>query len=543
MHLDKPHRHGETLQRDDSFDRLTASRFDVVVVGGGINGAVAALSLSAHGLKVGIVEADDFASGTSQESSNMIWGGFKYLESYDIGLVAGLCRSRNRLAAAYPTQILETRFMAVLEQGATFAPWFAALGANAYWGLGRFHTARPRHRNRSTIHRLEPAVATNGIRGGIEYSDYLLADNDSRFVSEMIIGAEKHGAVVANYAKLESAEFAAGTWKLMIRDQVTDSVLESTAQVLVNTAGPEVPVLGSLTGTTTANRLVFSKGVHLTVPQVTDSGRILAFFDDAERLFYILPMGHRSVIGTTDTSVDDPDVAVSDADRAFLLDQVNQRLDLETPLDTADVISERCGVRALVVPPGGSAKRRDWTELSRRHAVEADKRRRVVSVLGGKLSDCLNVGAEVVEAVSDCGLQPMPPVARWFGEASKGERVLALDRAARLDIDREVAALIWRRHGTRMDEVLDLVRGDEDLAQPMSILDPLSKAEVLVMGRHERIVRPGDLLRRRTMLSMLHRHGTVAADSGVRTAVQLLLGIDGLKTMDKESGLVDGAYP
>jgi len=66
---------------------------------------------------------------------------------------------------------------------------------------------------------------------------------------------------------------------------------------------------------------------------------------------------------------------------------------------------------------------------------------------------------------------------------------------------------------------------------------------VLVMGRHERIVRPGDLLRRRTMLSMLHRHGTVAADSGVRTAVQLLLGIDGLKTMDKESGLVDGAYP
>ncbi|MDP6078387.1 MAG: FAD-dependent oxidoreductase, partial [Acidimicrobiales bacterium] len=304
--MDKPHRHGETLQRDDSFDRLTASRFDVVVVGGGINGAVAALSLSAHGLKVGIVEADDFASGTSQESSNMIWGGFKYLESYDIGLVAGLCRSRNRLAAAYPTQILETRFMAVLEQGATFAPWFAALGANAYWGLGRFHTARPRHRNRSTIHRLEPAVATNGIRGGIEYSDYLLADNDSRFVSEMIIGAEKHGAVVANYAKLESAEFAAGTWKLMIRDQVTDSVLESTAQVLVNTAGPEVPVLGSLTGTTTANRLVFSKGVHLTVPQVTDSGRILAFFDDAERLFYILPMGHRSVIGTTDTSVDDP---------------------------------------------------------------------------------------------------------------------------------------------------------------------------------------------------------------------------------------------
>lgn len=539
MHLDEPHRHGEPLSRDGSLERLSSTRFDVIVVGGGINGAVSALSLSAHGLKVGLVEADDFASGTSQESSNMIWGGFKYLESYDIRLVAGLCRSRNRLAAAYPTRILETRFMAVLEQGAPFAPWFAALGANAYWGLGRLNTARPRHRSRPTIHRLEPAVEASQIRGGVEYSDYLLADNDSRFVSEFVIGAEQHGAVVANYVALEKAEFNSKTWRLTLRDQMTGSPMEATARVVVNAAGPRVPAIGSLTRSTTQSRLVYSKGVHLTVPQITDSGRILAFFDDAERLFYVLPMGRRSVIGTTDTPVDDPEVVVTDEDRSFLLEQASQRLNLDRNLDASDVISERCGVRALVVPPGGSARRRDWTELSRRHAVETDEGRGVVSILGGKFSDCLNVGAEVVDAVRLCGLQPMPPAQKWFGEPSQEDRRSCISRAAGLRIGSDAAALMWRRHGRRMDEVLDLVRGESALGSPLGDLDPLSMAEVIVMGRHERILRPDDLLRRRTMLSMLHRPETVTADRGVRSAIEMILGPEGLRTMDADSAPVD----
>lgn len=539
MHLDKPHRHGEPLSREASLERLSSTRFDVIVVGGGINGAVSALSLSAHGLKVALVEADDFASGTSQESSNMIWGGFKYLESYDIRLVAGLCRSRNRLAAAYPTRILETRFMAVLEQGAPFAPWFAALGANAYWGLGRLHTERPRHRSRPTIRRLEPAVEASQIRGGVEYSDYLLADNDSRFVSEFVIDAEQHGAVVANYLKLVSADLRDGAWNLTLCDRSTDSTFEADARVFVNAAGPRLPEIGTLAGSETESHLVFSKGVHLTVPQVTDSGRILAFFDDAERLFYVLPMGHRSVIGTTDTPVDDPEVAVTDEDRSFLLEQMSQRLNLDRELEASDVISERCGVRALVVPPGGSARRRDWTELSRRHAVETDEERGVVSILGGKLSDCLNVGAEVVDAVRLCGLRPMPPAQKWFGEPSQEERRSCISRAARLSIAPGDAALMWRRHGRRMDEVLDLVRDDSDLGGPLGDLDTLSMAEVMVMGRHERIVRPDDLLRRRTMLSMLHRSETLATDSGVRKAVEMLLGPKGLGGFDGASAVLD----
>ncbi len=532
VQMDVPFTVGPPPTRQAALDRLTGQSLDVLVVGGGINGAVSALALAAHGLKVGLVESGDFASGTSQESSNMVWGGFKYLESYDIGLVAGLCRSRNRLAAAYPTRLRETRFMAVLGADAPYAPWFAALGANAYWALGSLRTARPRHRTTQTINRLEPAVATAGLRGGIEYSDYLLPDNDARFVSEMVLESELHGAAVANYVALEAADRARSGWRVRLRDTTDGSPLEAGARVLVNAAGPKVPDLGSLTGTRTDHRLVYSKGVHLVVPQVTDSGRILAFFDDSQRLFYVLPMGGRSVVGTTDTPVEDPTVAVGDSDREFLLRQVAERLELTQAIGRQDVISTRCGVRSLVVPPGGSSRRRDWTELSRRHAVEVDAERAVVSILGGKLSDCLNVGKEVVRATAACGLAPMPPARPWYGEPSGEERCATLDRAHALGFDPEPAWTLWRRHGRRTREVLDAVAEDPGLGEEVSGLGGPTRAEVSVMGRHERIVRIEDFLRRRTMLSLMHRPEELASDPGIRLAAGMLLGDDGVRQLE-----------
>ena len=524
MQVDAPFTSGLPVSRPEALDRLGTSMFDVLVVGGGINGAVAALALASHGMKVGLVEGGDFGSGTSQESSNMVWGGFKYLSSYDLGLVAGLCRSRNRLARAYPTRVVETRFMAALGEDAPFAPWFAALGANAYWGLGRFRTRRPRHRSPAAIRRLEPAVSTAGVAGGIEYSDYLLVDNDARFVSEMVLDAERHGATVANYVTLEAVELQSTGWRAGIHDRVTGERLTVSARLLVNAAGPHVPVVGALTGSTTSNRLVFSKGVHLIVPQITDSGRILAFFDDDERLFYVLPMGGRSVIGTTDTRVENPDVVVTDQDIDFLLEQISARLNLSSPLARSDVISERCGVRSLVIPPGGADDSRDWTELSRRHAVEVDPGRRIVSVLGGKLSDCLNVGQEVVAAARRCGVQPMAPTGAWFGEPGRVDRARFDGRAASLGVAGEVAASLWRRQGRRSSEILDLIAGDPGLGEPMGGLSDLTGAEAMTIARHEKVVHPEDFLRRRTMLALLHRSVDLAVDPGVRRALEIVCG-------------------
>ncbi|MBJ30890.1 MAG: FAD-dependent oxidoreductase [Acidimicrobiaceae bacterium] len=509
-------------RREQALDALNGGTFDAIVVGGGINGAVSTLALAAHGLRVALVERHDFASGTSQESSCMVWGGFKYLESHDLKLVAGLCDSRNRLARAYPTRLAEVRFLASLDHGAPFPPWFAALGAVAYWGLGRLATQPPRHRSVTTIGRLEPAVNTSTVRGGIEYSDYLLVDNDARFVSEMAFASLRHGATIANWVEVVDSEHAADGWRLSLVDRVSARAMEASAPLVVNAAGPHLPVVGGLLGAATKCRLVFSKGIHLVVPRITDSSRILAFFDDDERLFYVLPMGERSVVGTTDTPAEDPTVAVTDDDRMFLLDQINTRLDLATPLAADDVIAERCGVRALVMKPGVSTDGRDWTELSREHAVEVDQTLGVVSVLGGKLSDCLNVGEEVVEAAEACGLMPGRARGQWYGEPGSTARRRFETRAAALSLDPRVAADLWRRQGMRAFPVLDLIDDDRSLGDPMGGLVPMTEAEVRVMADHEWIVEAEDFLRRRTMLAQVERSSDLDAAPTVTRALELL---------------------
>ena len=509
--------------RDQNLERLTAQDHDALIVGGGINGAISALALATHGLRVALIESEDFGSGVSQESSNLIWGGFKYLQSYEIGLVAGLCRSRNLLARSYASRVQEVRFLAALGPTSPYSPTYAALGAHAYWALGRFATGRPRRLSVRSLETAEPALDSDGVKGAVEYSDYLLADNDTRFVLQLLLDAVDHGAIAVSRLRLDGAERAGGVWRADVTDRLTGSPHTVSAALLVNAAGPRAAELARLTGTTLHQTLCFSKGAHIVVPRVTESGRVLAFFDDGQRLIYVIPMGHRSLIGTTDTRVDAAEVSVTHDDRDFLLEQANARLLLPRPLRDEDVIAYRCGVRPLVVGAGEDTDR-DWTELSRRHAVEADQQHRTVSILGGKLSDCLNVGEEVVEAARTCGLEPTTPDRAWFGEPPEGVRARFHRSAVRVGIDEPAAATLWRRHGRRALEVADMVGESRELGMPLSDRVEWSAAEVMVMAHHEHILAMEDFLRRRTMLAMLETAETLRRDPGVERAASLLFG-------------------
>ena len=509
--------------REEHLDRLTAREHDALVVGGGINGAISALALATHGLSVALIESEDFGSGVSQESSNLVWGGFKYLQTYEFGLVAGLCRSRNLLARSYASRLQEVRFLAALGPTSPYSPTYAALGAHAYWALGRFATGRPRRLSARALVTAEPAVDSDGVKGAVEYSDYLLVDNDARFVLQLLLDAIDNGAIAVSRLRLDGAERAGRGWRADVTDRLTGSRHTLSADVLVNAAGPRAADLAKLTGATLNSRLCFSKGAHIVVPRVTESGRILAFFDDDQRLFYVIPMGHRSLIGTTDTRVDNAEVSVTHDDRDFLIEQANARLRLSRPLRDEDVIAYRCGVRPLVVGAGEDTDC-DWTELSRRHSVEADEQRGTISILGGKLSDCLNVGEEVVAAARFCGLEPAPPDRAWFGEPPDGVRARFERGAARVGLDELSAARLWRRHGRRALEVADLVEESQELGLPLSDVVDCSAAEVMVMARYEHILTIEDFLRRRTMLAMVETAETLRSDPGVERAASLLFG-------------------
>ena len=523
--------------REASIDRISGGLFDVLVVGGGINGAVSAAALAGRGASVALVDRGDFGGFTSQESSNLVWGGFKYLENYELPLVFGLCRSRNRLMKAYPDNIKEIGFLASLDRGAPYSPRFAGLGATAYWGIGLFGTGRPRVFDAAGVKAQEPVIDTTTVRGAIQYQDAYLIDNDSRFVFSFVRSAIEAGAAAANYVELVGAERVGDRWVCRLRDTDSGEELTTSARVLVNAAGPFVDDLNASWGLSTEHRIVYSKGIHLVVPRLTTHrhDRVLAFFDDTQRLFYVIPMGQRSVIGTTDTRIDTPVTHVTDEDRDFLLGQINARLDLPEPLTPDDVIAERSGVRPLVVRSGGGDQTdADWTSLSRKHEIELDRARGVVTVFGGKLTDCLNVGEEVAADVQKLGIPLEKDLRNWYGEPAAATRTEFYRQARLMRLDslrtrpgaESLTNRLWRRYGRRAFELLEAIRADPAMGQDIMNSADYLRAELHTAAEHEMVVTLDDFMRRRSKIDLVVRDDDIVSSPGLREVAEILFGDD-----------------
>ena len=444
-----------TASRADRLAALESAPFDVLVVGAGIAGAASAAALSAAGARVALVDRGDFGGGTSQESSNLVWGGLKYLENGEVGLVSRLCRARDRLRRDFPSAVREIRFLAAVDREAPRLKRSAAalwLGGWAYWLLGRGRTGAPRWWGAAGLGGRAPELAPDRFRGALEYSDAVLVDHDARFVFSFVRSAARRGAVCVNYAEVGDARSVDGRWQVEVADRAGGGAARTLdARVVVNAAGPHAVELNRRHGVETRTRLLFSKGIHLIVERVAPEDRVLAFFDEKDRPFFVIPLGDRSCIGTTDTPVETPRAEVTPDDRAFLLDHVNARL-ARPALTEADVLAERCGVRALAVTGsvdgggGGGGPDRDWLELSRRHVLERADEPGRLSIFGGKLTDCLHVGEEVVEAVRDLGV-PLERLGRWAGEPSLARREEYERAAAAAGVDGGVARRLWRRYG------------------------------------------------------------------------------------------------
>lgn len=520
--------------RSTVIDKIRDGSFDVLVIGGGINGAVSAAVLAGRGADVALVDRDDFGGFTSQASSNLVWGGFKYLEGYEFLLVRKLCKSRNRLAKAYPDNVKPVGFLATLDNTSPHRPWVVALGALVYWVIGGFKTRSPRLLGAKRIEQLEPIVDTNEARGGLEYHDAYLADNDSRFVFSFVRSALDAGASAANYVEFLDAEFQDGRWLVRLRDvEQGGEPFTCTTRVLINAGGPFVDGMNEELGVDTGHRIVFSKGIHLIVPQITASNRVLAFYDDTQRLFYVIPMGRRSVIGTTDTRVDTPFTDVTEKDRSFLLDQINRRLDLDRPLTEADVIADRSGVRPLAVAIDHNVREEeDWTKLSRRHEVETDASRNVITIFGGKLTDCLNVGEEVAEAVEDLMIPLEPDTHSWYGEPVRATRDEFFRQARLMHLDdlrpdenlEPLSERLWRRYGRRAFVMLDEIRKDPKMGEDIIESADYLRVELHQAAATEMVTKLEDFLRRRSKITQVVSDEEILGSPGLGEAVEILFG-------------------
>lgn len=516
--------------RNSNVKKLGEHPFDVLIVGGGINGAVAAASLAGRGVRVALIERADFAGGSSSNSSNLAWGGIKYMESMEFLLVNKLCKSRNRLMRAYPSTVKEIRFFTTIQRGFRFPPFFIFLGSVLYWIMGRFATRAPRYISARAIEQAEPVVNTSKAAGGLEYSDCYLYDNDARFVFNFIRKSLNFGCIAANYVESTGARREGGQWITSARDAISGETFEIRSTAVINACGPWVDAQNHATGEQTQHHHLYSKGVHLIVDKITDNKRVLTFFASDGRLFFLIPMGPKTCIGTTDQQVPSPDVAVTDADRAFILDNANALLDLDPPLTRASIVAERVGVRPLAIRgEGGTA---DWVQLSRKHVIEVNEAHRHLSIFGGKLTDCLNVGDEVAAWIKRLGIAVPQPDNKWYGEPGAESREEFMLQAQLMDLDaltdpsssEPLSERFWRRYGESAFGLLERIREDETCARLLIRNAEYTRCEIELAARREMIVKLEDFMRRRSKIEEVVRPADIVDAPGLQEACEILFG-------------------
>ncbi|WP_432695840.1 glycerol-3-phosphate dehydrogenase/oxidase [Marinobacterium sp. YM272] len=515
--------------RSHNIARLQSGSFDVLILGGGINGAVSAAALAARGARVALIDRGDFAGETSSNSSNLAWGGIKYMESGEYLLVDKLCRSRNRLMRAYPSTVREMRFLASVQSGFRKPPWMIYAGTLLYWLFGRGKTRLPEIMGPSRLKAREPVINTANTQAGVEYSDCYLHDNDARFTFNFIRSAMNYDAIAANYVECQQLSKTGDLWHANVLDRESGEQFQIKARAVINACGPWTDRLNQSSGQSTRHRHLFSKGIHLIVDRITDSNRILTFFASDGRLFFVIPMGPKTCIGTTDTQVENPETGISDADRQFVLDNANSLLNLPHTLTTDDIIAERCGVRPLAVS-NGEGKQADWVKLSRKHAIDVDEQMRHLSIFGGKLTDCINVGEEVCEIIE--GLDIDLPFRKqiWYGEPDASvyreylhqARLMNLDGITPSSSSEKLTPRLWRRYGASALELLEGIRENPDWGELLIANAEYLRGEVELAARREMITRLDDFLRRRSKIAQVVPRDQLVDAPGLREACQIL---------------------
>ncbi|WP_052879228.1 glycerol-3-phosphate dehydrogenase [Vibrio coralliirubri] len=373
-----------SAQQNNS-NNSTSSTLDLIVIGGGINGAGIAADASGRGLNVGLYEANDFASATSSASSKLIHGGLRYLEHYEFRLVSEALAEREVLLRKAPHVAQPMRFR--LPHRPFLRPaWMIRCGLFLYDNLGK-RTTLP---GSKTVNLAKSGLLKPEMKTGFEYSDCWV--DDARMVLLNVLAAKENNAEVCNYCRVEKAHREGGIWHVTILDVMTNQRFERKAKALVNAAGPWVKQFfdDGLEQASPRNiRLI--KGSHIVVPRIHDEPQAYILQNKDNRIVFMIPyLDKFSIIGTTDLEYkgDPRKVAIDDVEVDYLIDIVNQHFVKQ--LGREDVVWTYSGVRPLCDDESDSpqAITRDYTlELD----AELDQAP-LLSIFGGKLTTYRKLG-------------------------------------------------------------------------------------------------------------------------------------------------------
>jgi len=514
----------DARDRAAMLSRLATERFDVLVIGGGITGAGAALDAASRGLRVALIESRDLASGTSSRSSKLIHGGLRYLEQLDFKLVYEALRERDLLVSKLaPHLVKPVRFMFPLYKKVVERPYVGA-GLVLYDAMEGARRPVPHHRHLSArgALRLAPALNPGRLAGAMLYYDAQV--DDARYTLTVARTAAAHSAVVATRVTAVGLTRGADGVRVSgarVRDEESGREFGVTADTVVVCAGVWADLVHELAGVRAGYRVRMSKGVHIVVPRAAVRASTGMIVRTEKSVLFFIPWGEHWIVGTTDTdwSGDRAEPDATEADIDYLLTAANRVL--VRPLTRADVIGVYAGLRPLVTASESNGKGdKPTTKVSREHVVDVPVPG-LASIAGGKFTTYRIMARDVVDAaVSDFGREVVPAsvtdqVPLLGADGLAAVRAGAGRLAEDYRVSRSVVEHLLGRYGTLAAEVLDLVRADPELGRPLADGHPYLRAEVAYAVTHENALHVEDVLMRRMRLSF------ESADSGAGTAAQV----------------------
>jgi glycerol-3-phosphate dehydrogenase len=475
--------------RRRALEAAGSGELDLLVVGGGITGAGAALDAATRGLRVGLVEARDLAAGTSSTSSKLIHGGLRYLEMGDIGLVREALRERELLLTRIaPHLVRPVPFLWPL-RGRAWERAYLGAGLLLYDSIGGARSVpRHRHLSRRGGLALAPALRPDALVGAVQFHD--AAEDDARMVAVVARTAAAHGAHIATRVRVTGFGYPG----------VVDAVDEETGEPVVLRARHVAGAVGAwtdrlreLAGGRSSWRIVPSKGIHVFVPGDRIRSQTGLLVRTEKSVLFVVPWQGGWLIGDTDTPwAGGPDQPVATgADVDYLLARTNALL--AEPLRREDVHGVTAGLRPLVA----AAARADTTRISRRHVVESPAPG-LTTIAGGKYTTYRVMAADLVDAA--CHALGVPARSVTRDVPLVGAALARVNRAALPDAER-----LLGRYGDRVEEIAALIEARPELGQPLPGGGGVLGAEVVHACTHEGALHLEDVLERRTRLALTAR--------------------------------------
>ncbi|OMF27575.1 glycerol-3-phosphate dehydrogenase [Paenibacillus sp. FSL H8-0548] len=494
--------------REKVLAQMQHSQLDVLVIGGGITGAGIALDAASRGMKVALVEMQDFAAGTSSRSTKLVHGGLRYLKQLEIAVVAEVGKERAIVYENGPHVTTPEWMLLPLYKGGTFGKFSTSIGLRLYDFLAGVKR-KERRKMLSVADTLskEPLLKRDGLKGGGYYVEY--RTDDARLTIEVMKKAVETGAMSVNYAKVETLLYGKDNkvTGALVKDTISGAEYEIKATKIINATGPWVDDIRQMDGSKKGKTLRLTKGVHIVFDKSRFPLQQAVYFDTPDgRMVFAIPRAGKTYFGTTDTNYkgDTVNPVMTLEDRTYLLKAVNFMFP-DLKLVVADVESSWAGLRPLIQQEGKSP-----SEISRRDEIFVSDSG-LVSIAGGKLTGYRKMAETVVDKVAQLigedggGSFPKSDtttITMSGGDLGGSQNFESFvqkktKEGAGFNFSKEEAAFLAQRYGSNVDQLFALAKNMSSQAAALQL--PLVLAVQLRYSiEAEMTVKPVDFFIRRT---------------------------------------------